>query len=112
MWLHFDLNSDGKVEIQEFVHFHAQTNDYYEWLDAPAKVEQEYLNDLVRKFDKLDKDQNQSLSMKELRDWIDTKLVHQSVLEVKFTNLMKEVDRNKDNFLSRIGFTRVDHYRT
>ena len=105
MYLHMDINLDGKVEIQEFVHFHAQTNDYQEWLDEPnkEKLEQGNLNKMVALFDKLDADNNKSLSMEEAREWIDKELVHQSVLEIKFNSLMREVDKNKDNFISRIG---------
>ena len=30
-WAYFDLDSNGRVEMQEFIHFHMFSNSFFEW---------------------------------------------------------------------------------
>ena len=43
-YTHMDMNNDGKVEIQEFIHFWSDSNDYWDWTEERREIAKDMLN--------------------------------------------------------------------
>ena len=46
---HMDMDNDGKVEVQEFIHFWSDSNDFWDWTEEKREIAKDKL--AVRKPD-------------------------------------------------------------
>ena len=42
-YTHMDMNNDGKVEIQEFIHFWSDSNDFWDWTEEKREIAKDKL---------------------------------------------------------------------
>ena len=40
---HMDMDNDGKVEVQEFIHFWSDSNDFWDWTEEKREIAKDKL---------------------------------------------------------------------
>merc|ERR1711990_536839 len=65
-YTHMDMNNDGKVEIQEFIHFWSDSNDYWEWTEEKREIGKAKLTELAAQWREWDEDEDGGVTYEEI----------------------------------------------